>query len=248
MERNLFSKNALLKAVEPELRLRFNRSLKVLELFRGDVLYRHGEQLDSVYFPLSGLIGILAETTDGDGMNSSIVGREGAVGVFEACGSRKFFAEAAVQVSGAAATMPAASYRALFDASAAIRTAVHRYVEQLMNETRQTVVCSSVHEVEARLSRLILEALDKSGNDDVLPLTQETLARMLGIQRSTVAEMLSRMQREGVLATRRGAVAVEDRLRLEQLSCTCRHSVRNTSAAIWAAEHAACEAAMIAAE
>lgn len=247
MERNLFGRNALLSAVEPELRFEANKKLKVIELTRGDVLYSHGAALENVYFPLSGLIGIVAETTDGEGMNSSLVGREGAVGVFEACGSRRFFAEAAVQVSGAAAVMTAAAYRALFDQSSGIRTGVHRYVEQLMSETRQTVVCSVAHDVEARLSRLILEAIRKSGGEDVLPLTQETLARMLGTQRTTVAEILSRMQRDGILATRRGQISVTGRSSLEARSCTCLRIIRQNSEAIWSSGHDSCEAAMVAA-
>ena len=237
----------MLAAVEPALRARVNETLKVVDLRRGDVLYRPGEPVDHVYFPLTGLVGILADTPDGKGLNSSLVGKEGAIGVFEACGSRQFFAEAAVQVAGSAAAMSASDYRSLFGDSQEIRTAVHRYVEQLMNETRQSVVCSAFHAVEARLSRLILEAVEKSGHDDMLPLTQETLSLMLGTQRSTIAGMLSRLQREGIIVTRRGVVAIDDRAGLERRACACRQSIRMTSRSIWTTDRDSCEAAMAAA-
>lgn len=248
MERKLFSKNDLLQAVEPELRPLAASQLSVVELARGNVLYTLGAPVDRVYFPVRGLIGILAETLDGEGMDSAVVGREGAIGVFEACGSRQFFAEAVVQVAGEAATMSAADYRDLFGASAQIRNAVHRYVEQLMSETRQSVVCSALHDLEGRLARIILDSLDRSGTDDVLSLTQETLARMLGSQRSTIAALLSRLQRAGTLRTRRGEIELEDRAALERLACTCRTTMRDARRAIWASSSAACESHLVAAE
>ncbi|HEX2763898.1 MAG TPA: Crp/Fnr family transcriptional regulator [Allosphingosinicella sp.] len=247
MERNLFTKNVLLGAVEPSLRGRTAARLKSVPLSRGAILYSQGSEVDQVYFPLNGLVGILAETMDGERMDSALVGREGAIGLFEACGTRQYFAEAQVQVAGEAASMSASDYRELFSESEGIRTAVHRYVEQLMSETRQSVVCSGLHDVEARLSRTIVEALEKSATGDVLPLTQETLARMLGAQRTTVAEIMSRMQRDAILVTRRAAISVQDPVALERMACTCLETARYTRRAIWSSDLPACESTMVAA-
>jgi CRP-like cAMP-binding protein len=248
MERKLFARNALLGAVEPKLRQDVAKRLALTEMARGNVLYSPGKAVDRVFFPVRGLIGIVADTVEGGGMDSAIVGVEGGIGLFEACGSRQFFAEAVVQVDGQAAVMNAGAYRDLFAASPAMRSAIHRYVEQLMNETRQAVVCGALHDLEARLSRLILEALERSGTTDTLAVTQETLARMLGAQRTTVAELLSRLHRLGCLTTRRGAVIVTDRPALEAFACSCRASIVDTRAAIWAAPDDACESALAAAE
>ena len=247
MERNLFAKNELLRAVEPTLRPQLAKRLSVIELARGDALFRPGEAVARVYFPLRGLVGLLAETRDGQGVNSVMIGREGAIGVFEACGSRQFFAEAEVQVEGQAAVLSAAAYRELFNDSASIRTAIHRYVEQLMSETRQSVICNSMHGAQARLSRVILEALDRSGTGDTLPLTQETLARMVGTRRTTIAEILSRLQRETIISTRRGALNVERRADLEARACSCREGLRSVCAAIWQSSEPACESTLTAA-
>ena len=248
MERNLFGRNALLGAIEPSMRPEAASKLILVDLARGETLYLSGNTVDRVYFPVGGLIGIVSDTVEGEGIDSAIVGVEGAVGLFEACGSRQFFAEAVVQVAGQAAVMQAGYYRELFTDSPALRTATHRYVEQLMNETRQAVVCTALHELEARLSRLILEAIERSGTGDTLALTQETLARMLGAQRSTVAELLSRLQRQNCLTTRRGAVILRDRSALEAAACSCRSSIVETRAAIWAAPEPACESSLAAAE
>lgn len=241
MDGSAFDGNQLLRAVEPAVRSRFAARLQLVDLARDDVLYSQGSQLDRVFFPLSGLVGIQAETADGEAVESAIVGSEGAIGAFEACGSRMFFAEAMVQIPGRAARMSAAAYRDLFDESPSLRTAVHRYVEQLMSETRQFVVCNSLHAVEARLSRILLEAHDKSGVKDTLPLTHQAIAKMLGAQRTTVALIISRMQRDGVLSGRRGTLTIEDRPALEQAACSCRATLQFTRMAIAAAKEPACE-------
>ena len=238
--------NEMLAAVEPHVRPQFARHVQIVDLQRGDILFSQGSRLDRVYFLLSGLVGILAETPDGETIDSAIIGREGAVGAFEACGSRQFFAEAVVQVPGRAARMSAAAYRELFEASPGIRSAVHRYVEQLMSETRQFMVCNSMHDVEARLCRTIIEVLDKSRMPSVVPLTQHTLARMLGAQRTTAAETLSRLERDGVLSKRRGEIEVLDRAALERLACSCCEAIRETRAAIQASNQPACEAVLAA--
>jgi CRP-like cAMP-binding protein len=239
--------NALLRAVERPVLAAFDKRIRIVELRRNDSLYNFGADLDYVYFPLRGLVGIQAETADGEFVESALVGREGAIGAFEACGSRQYLAEAVVQVEGSAAQMSAASYRELFEASPNIRTAIHCYVEQLMSETRQFVVCNSLHPVEARLARILLEAADKSGIGRALPLTQQSLARMLGVQRTTIANIVSRLQKDGIVDGGRGVIEIADAVALEAVACSCRSSLQVTLDAIEAVKEPSCEA-VIAAE
>ena len=248
MERQIFARNALLSALEPALRSEFQNKLKIVEFDRGDVLYAQGEHLTNVYFPLRGLIGIVAETADGENMNAAFVGREGSIGLFEACGSRIFFAEAVAQVAGEAAMLSAAHYRDLFMKSENLRTVVHLYMEKSISETRQSVICTANHNVEARLCRVILQALERSGAGDVLPLTQATLAQMLGARRTTLAGTLSKLQRSGVVTSKRGAILVDDEAALEQLACSCWRVIRDTGYAIFDAPKPSCEATLVAAE
>lgn len=241
MERNL-----ILRSVEPAVRAQFGGAIKPIPLERGQILHSAGSEIDRVYFPLQGLVGIQAETADGTFVESAIVGREGAIGAFEACGSRLGGAETAVQISGHALQISASAYRELFDASPALRTAIHLYVEQLLSQTRQVVVCNTLHSVEARLIRTLLDARDKSGVGDVLPLTQDMLARMLGVQRTTVALVISGLQRRGLLGRRRGAISIADASGLEAISCSCREALRLTIEAIEASDEPACDAVVAA--
>ncbi len=238
--------NGLLSTLEPGLLERLAPRPRLVAIARGEVLIGHGQALDAVFFPVSGLIGILAETSDGEAVDSGLIGREGGVGIFEACGSRQFSAEAVVHVPGRAVRMAAAAYRQLFELSPNLRTAVHRYVEQCISETRQTLLCTVTHDMDAQLSRLILEALERGHLGDTLPLTQGTMARILGAQRSTISECLARLEREGVLARKRGALQVGDPAALEATACNCRAAIRVSNDAIWRSDEPSCEAVLAA--
>lgn len=234
--------NTLLRAVEPHVLAHFTERLQDFPLSKGDLLHEPGEPVEWVYFPESGLIGVLSETMAGESVESAMVGRDGALGVFEACGSRQSFHRAVVQIPGHARRIRASGYRELFDASSALRTAVHKYVELLLAEARQSVACAALHAVESRLSRTILEALDRSGADTVLPLTQESLAHMLGVQRTTVAVCLSALQRAGVIRSGRGSLEVLDRVGLERAACVCRDTISFMRRDIQRSDAAVCHA------
>jgi len=200
----LLDSNALLKDLEPSARGRFRMQLQPAELRRGEVLHRPGQPVERIYFPLKGLVAVLSETLAGESVQTGMIGCDGAVGAAEACGSGQPLSRSVVQVPGIALHLSAMAYRDLYDTSPALRWGVQRYMEMVLAEARQSVVCNALHPVERRLSRAILDALDRSCLERVLPLTQETLAQMLGAQRTTVAAFLSRMQRSGLVKTGRG--------------------------------------------
>ena len=233
--------NHLLQSLEPHVLDRFAKQVEEVAMRRGDVLHQQGGAVDWVYFPRSGLVGVFSETLDGESVESAMVGCEGALGVFEACGSRVWFARAVVQLEGSALRMRASQYRNLFERSRAVRTAVHKYVEALLTEARQFVVCNALHSVESRLSRWILDAHDRSGVADPLPFTHETLARMIGAQRTTVAVAMSNFQRNGLLRNTRGSIEIADAAGLNRLACSCRDTIKFAAREIQASDTGSCE-------
>lgn len=218
-------RNALIGSVEPELWDRFQDRFRPFELEEGRDLQRPGEDVDFVQFPTTALIVLGVETLAGERVNVALLGPEGAVGAFEACGSRKIYHTATVQFGGVVWQSSAATYRALYESSLALRTAVHKYIETLLVEARQNVACNALHAVEHRLARTLLEACDKSGSAK-LPITQLALAQVLGVQRTTVAAAMSSLQRTGVIRTERGGgLKVLDYAALEAAACSCRDSL-----------------------
>jgi CRP-like cAMP-binding protein len=234
--------NLILDQLEPETAARFAAHLEPVALEKGAVLHEVGDIVDSVWFPQSGLICVASETLDGESVAGSMIGWDGAYGAFEACGSRKNFCRAHVQVPGRARRIKAAAYREMFEASPALRTGVHKLVEALMVEARQFVACNALHPVDRRLSRVLLEIGDRSRAGNVLPLTQEALSHMLGVQRTTVALSIAELQKAGALRSGRGAVEIVDQARLERLACTCRRTIAYAHGEIYAAEDAVCGA------
>jgi CRP-like cAMP-binding protein len=232
--------NGLLSNVEASVWADFAGRVTRLELQRGQVLQRPGEEIAYVYFPTSAVISVGAETVAGESVNVALIGPEGALGVFEACGSRQSYSRGIVQVAGYAWRFSAAHYRDLFGASDGLRGGVHRYVEVLLAEARQFVACNALHTVENRLARTLLDVCDKSRADQVA-LTQDALAQLLGVQRTTVAATISTLHRAGMIRSGRRAVEVVDRGRLEAASCSCRETLEFARAEIQSHSDPVCE-------
>ncbi len=232
----------VLRAVEPPMRAKFEARFERVPLGKGQVLHEAGDTVEWVWFPDSGLIGLATETSAGESVQCAAVGYDGAVGVFEACGSRRVFHRAVVQLPGHAWRLRAASYRELFDQSEALRTAVHQLVEALLTEARQYVACNALHPLQSRLARLVADIEEKARCGDVLPLTQDALAQMLGVQRTSVALAVASLQKAGVVRQGRGALEIADRAGLEREACACRDTVRFARGEIYASFGSSCEA------
>lgn len=234
-------RNRLLSAVESSVRAQVDDRLRRIDLARGQVLHHQGETIETVYFPEGALIGLTSAMPAGDVVQTAMIGWEGAVGVFEACGSRQSAFLAEVLVEGPAWCLPADDYRRMFESSEALRVAVHKYVEVLLTEARQFVACNALHGVEARLSRSILEALERSRDGRTLPTTQEALAEMLGVQRTTVTAALAALQSRDVVRSARGVIEVLNKHALEGAACCCRETLQMARADIYAADEPMCE-------
>lgn len=196
--------NRILRELEPAVALRTANDFEKVQLSRGSVLQEVGADVQWVWFPDDALISTASESIDGESVAGSMIGRDGAYGAFEACGSRISFTRALVQISGAAWKLRSSHYRDLFEQSSGVRTAIHKHIEILLVEARQLLACTALHRVESRMCRVLLEASERSHGEDNLTLTQEALANILGVQRSTIAATSSALQRGGLIQTSRG--------------------------------------------
>jgi CRP-like cAMP-binding protein len=234
-------RNWLLNSLEPAVHARFEPHMRHVQLNRGQMLQRAGDEVLKVYFPEGVLIGVIGALASGETVQTGMIGWDGALGAFEACGTRRSAFQADVMVQGEAWVMTAEDYRGMYDASPALRIAMHKYVEILLTEARQFVACNALHTVEARLCRSILEALERSCDGQTLPATQETLAQMLGVQRTTVTAAISALQAGGALRTARGQIEVLEPPELEDCACVCREALQAARAEIYAAADFSCD-------
>lgn len=232
--------NWLIGCVEPEQRSAMARAMHAVDLKRGDLLLEEGDRVEHVYFPEGAVIGLFNSLPTGELVETAMVGWDGALGVFEACGSRRCTCRAQVQTPGRALRMRAEDYHRAFERSPALREHVHKYVELLLMESRQYVLCTALHPVENRLCRSLLEALDRGGDPASVTMTQEEMAQVLGVQRTTVTAVIGDLQTAGAIRSRRGVIEVFSRPELERRACECWRMVANARGEILGSPEPVC--------
>jgi len=221
-------RNTLLAAVAPEEwdEVADRSGFEIIKA--GECLQQSGEEIEQVYFPLSGVLTVGAETVEGEIVHVALLGKEGGLGVLEACGSRQAHAQGQVLVSGHVVRLPAETYRNLYAASANFRGAIHEYTETMLAEARLSIACNALHSVEMRLAKTLLLLTDLTGTP-VAPVTQELLSQMLGVQRTTVSAVMSSLQKRGLIERRRGAVNILDPQGVQSAACSCRATLAFTA-------------------
>jgi CRP-like cAMP-binding protein len=194
--------------------------LTAVELERGRLLYDPGDRIDTIYFPHDGVISLMTLMENGAAIEGATIGREGALGLHAAVIPRVSLSRAVVQTPVRASRIGAAALHEAWEKSARLREVVERHSEALFGHALQSVGCNALHSVEARFCRWLLTCRDRISTDTVA-LTQEYLADMLGVQRTTVTAVARSLQEKGVIRYRRGVVGIIDRAGIEALACEC---------------------------
>ena len=218
--------NVLLAALPPETLAQMESDLQQLTLSQGVVLYEPGDAVNDVYFPQTGLISLLIVTKDGGAIETMTVGREGAVGLQRGLGVRYSFTRATAQIGGRFSAIRAKRFEQFVSKHAALRELIGHYTEVVLAEAQQIAACNATHDATSRLARWLLQCVDRTGSEK-LPLTQEFLAQMLGVRRTTVTLLAQALQRQGFITYRRGQIHVLDRAGLEKDACECYDVIRH---------------------
>ncbi len=213
-------KNSLLAALSPEDFALLADDLQPVRLPKKQILYEVGSPIDYVYFIQDGLASVITMMEDGSSSEAGMVGREGLIGVSVLLGGKVSAQHIVVQLPGNALRIAAARCKEVFDDSPGVRRVILRFIEDLLNLSSQTAACNRLHSVEQRTGRWLLMSSDRV-RSNVLALTQEFLAAMLGVRRSGVSEAAGELQRSGLIRYRRGEITILDRVGLEAAACEC---------------------------
>lgn len=200
--------------------------LTPIELEKGRLLCDPGDRIETVYFPFTGVISLMTLMQNGAAIESATVGREGAWGLAAAISPRESLMRVIVQVPGAGVRIGAGQLHDAAQRSPALRNLIERHGDALLGHAIQSVACNALHSVEARFCRWLLSCHDRIDSDTV-SLTQEFLADMLGVQRTTVTAVAGALQAKGLIRYRRGIVDILDRQGLEAMTCECYGAVRD---------------------
>ncbi|HEU0085295.1 MAG TPA: Crp/Fnr family transcriptional regulator [Bradyrhizobium sp.] len=201
-----------------------------LESFaQGAVLAEAGDEIDHAWFPNNGMISLLTMLRDGKAIETATIGRQGVFGAAAAFGLYRTRVRAIVQLPMTAATLPAPALRRAAESSKAIQLLCMRYNEVLLAQARITAACNALHMIEARFCRWLLQTSHISGSTTVT-LTQEFLSEMLGVRRTSVTEVASKLQSAGLISYSRGVIHILDMEALRQKSCECFETLQEQKA------------------
>jgi CRP-like cAMP-binding protein len=201
-------------------------NLEMLSLTPGDVLYQAGDAIRYVYFPNTGMISLISVTEQGQTVEVGYTGYEGMVGLPCILGQQEMAYQAMVQVAADCFRVDAKIIKSLFKKNGTFHDVALRYVYVIIKQISQTCVCNHFHTIEARLCRWLTVMCERANNKQ-LSLTQEFLAHMLGVQRTSVGMIANSLQASGVIRYRRGKIEIVDFERLKQCACECYFIVRD---------------------
>jgi CRP-like cAMP-binding protein len=232
MAMHSYDRNSFLSGLSVSEFALLGSHLTSFDLRVGDRLQEDGSRIEHVIFPHSGLVAMTISLRDGTGAGVILVGRDSMVGGFAAAACAPALGDAEVHIAGQASRISVSAFRNVLDQSPAIRRVAARFDSAMMAQSQQTALCNAAHSVEARICRLLLEVHDRADSNRV-PLTQSTIAQILGVRRTTVTLAAGRLEAAGALACRRGYMQISNREALERRGCECYRHVKRYIATLF---------------
>jgi Crp-like helix-turn-helix domain len=164
-----------------------------------DLLYSPGDHVETVHFPCGpSLVSYMVTNEDGRDVETILIGREGAVGKLDAAKSK----------------------------SRTLSNIFARYADCMLAQIFQSTACNAIHSIEQRTAKWIISAMERADGDEVVPLTHEQLATLLGVGRSYTSRVIQTFKAEGTLETRRGSILIRNPDAMRNRSCQCNEAVK----------------------
>jgi CRP-like cAMP-binding protein len=194
--------------------------IRTAVLTLGDVLVEAGAELPLVYFPHGGVISSVINLTDGETIEVGMFGRDGVFGAAAALNGGVSPTAAIVQYPGAATVLEARRFESIAMRSPSLKSLVmqHQWIDFIQAE--QLAACNASHDVSSRVSARLLRLRDLAQSDR-LPVTQEMLARMLGVRRNSISLAAGALQDAGAIHYSRGQIEIVNAQVLTDRCCEC---------------------------
>ena len=189
--------NRLLSALPPADLALLAPHLQKVSLNQDAMVIRAGDRRDYVYFPHSGAISFMLGLPNGETIATALIGREGALGALSVLGENSSLSSvtAVVRVGGTASQISVSRFHAAYMKSGAIRHVVEAHTRSILMQFQHVSACNGLHSVEARMARWLLHLHDRTEDNSILSLTQETLSQLLGVRRTTVTQVIAKFRR-----------------------------------------------------
>lgn len=217
--------NAVLRDLSKSDLALFEAMITSQSLTHGQVVGEAGAPVERVYFPSSGLISVVVPLQSGEVIEAGVVGRTDVYGASAALGATLHVNTGIVQMPGSALVIKASDLAAAARKSETLRNHLFLHDQLILAQAQQSAACNARHDIPQRLATWLLRVRDCSQQDD-LPLTQEFLAQMLGVQRASVSIAAGALQAAGVIKYRRGHIQIVDTEKLKVVACECYSALR----------------------
>jgi CRP-like cAMP-binding protein len=216
--------NSLLAALPPVALARILAKMTEVEMEFDTEIYKQGKKIENIYFPVSGIISLLASVDNGSTTEVGIVGREGMVGLPVFLGEKESFVTAVVQGMGSAMQISAEDFQ---DECAAgdLDRVMRRFANSMLVQISQSAVCFRFHVIEQRLARWLLMTSDRMEALE-FRVTQTFLSNMLGVRREAVNRAAKSLEANSFIKNRRSSITISDRKGLESAACVCYDVIR----------------------
>ena len=165
------------------------------------------------------MVSLVVLMRDGKAIETATVGREGVAGAMSGIGLHVSWVRAIARLPMFASRISSTQLRKAATSSRPISDLCIRYNEVLLEQAQITAACA-LHHIEARFCRWLLQTRDRA-ESDTIKLTQKFLAEMLGVRRTSVTEVASKIQESGVITYTRGVIKILDLDALKSMSCEC---------------------------
>jgi CRP-like cAMP-binding protein len=201
---------------------------EIVALKHAQLIFQDSNSDDATYFPLTCIISMIAEMRNGEECEYGCIGREGMLGLQIALGAQPLRGRGLCQLQGKAIRFRGELLRrvTLFGTAPHLHRLLLRYAQTSINVLAQAAACNALHSVDQRAARWLLQSEDSAGSDS-FSLTQEFLARMLGVRRASVTEAALKLNDAKVIEYHRGNVRVLDHDALAARSCECYQIMRS---------------------
>jgi CRP-like cAMP-binding protein len=215
-----FNLNQILDALPLDELVRLSAGFELVPRAANQPLFRHGDAVDYVVFPLTAVVSLLYLQEDGKNVEIGLVGREGLVGLPALLGPNKAIYSAEVLVPGQAIKARASALKMQCETSEALCQQVMLQSWAHLLQFSRLSACNLCHHIPERVCRWLLMLQDRTRQDE-FHLTQERIAERLGIRRAGVTVQFNRLEQLGAIQARRAWVKILDRSRLEVIACRC---------------------------
>jgi CRP-like cAMP-binding protein len=200
-------------------------NLTRVELKQHTVLFEVSDTVTDVYFPTDAVVSLVVPLSTGETVETAMVGRDGIVGAGAALNGRVSLNRAVVQIGGHALRCPVEPLKSVLKSHPDFQTLIFAHEQALFAQAQQSAACNATHVIESRLSRWLLRAADLHGSNE-FPLTQEYIAQMLGVRRTSVTVVERILQAAGMIQYRRGHIRLLDIDALQKTACECYQTIK----------------------